>query len=61
MATTEEERLRKELSVEREELAGAVESLRAKVRSTASALGIGVAAVGGVSATARFLLRRRRR
>ena len=61
MATAEEERLRKELSVEREELAGAVETLRAKIRSTAGALGLGLVAAGGIGATARLLRRRGRR
>ena len=75
MATTEEERLRKQLSSEREQLADAVDTLRAeigeaaniggKLRSklpvvAAGALGLGFVAAGGVGATARLIFRRGR-
>lgn len=59
MATADQEQLRKELSTEREELAGAVESLRAKLRSTAKTLGVGLAVAGGVRTAVRLLSRRR--
>jgi hypothetical protein len=74
MASTEQN-LRRELHDEREQLAGAVETLRAelgeatnisgKLRSnlplvTAGALGLGFVASGGIGATARLLLRRGR-
>jgi hypothetical protein len=75
MATTEEQRLRKEISEEREQLAEAVETLRSelgeaadiggKLRSklpavTAGALGLGFLAAGGVGATMRLIFRRGR-
>ena len=75
MATTEEERLRKQLSSEREQLADAVETLRAELGEAADikgklqsklpavaagALGLGFIAAGGVGATARLLFRRGR-
>jgi len=75
MATTEENRLRKELSSEREQLANAVETLRAelgeaadiggKLKSklpavAAGALGLGFVAAGGLGATVRLLFRRSR-
>jgi hypothetical protein len=64
MASTEQE-LRRELRDEREQLAEAVGTLRAKVRSTlplvtAGALGLGFVAAGGIGATARLLRRRGR-
>jgi hypothetical protein len=65
MASTEQQ-LRRELHDEREQLAEAVGTLRARVRSklplvTAGALGLGFVASGGIGATARLLLRRRRK
>jgi hypothetical protein len=65
MANTEQQ-LRRELHDEREQLAEAVGTLRARVRSklplvTAGALGLGFVASGGIGATARLLLRRRRK
>jgi hypothetical protein len=65
MASTEQE-LRRELHDEREQLVEAVGTLRARLRSkiplvTAGALGLGFVASGGVGATARLLLRRRRK
>jgi hypothetical protein len=65
MASTEQQ-LRRELHDEREQLAVAVGTLRARLRSklplvTAGALGLGFVASGGVGATARLLLRRRRK
>jgi hypothetical protein len=65
MASTEQQ-LRRELHDEREQLAVAVGTLRAGLRSklplvTAGALGLGFVASGGVGATARLLLRRRRK
>ena len=65
MASTEQE-LRRELHDEREQLVEAIGTLRATVRSkiplvTAGALGLGFVASGGVGATARLLLRRRRK
>jgi hypothetical protein len=74
MASTEQQ-LRRELHDEREQLAEAVETLRAelgeatnvgaKLRSklplaTAGALGLGFVASGGIGATARLLMRRGR-
>jgi hypothetical protein len=74
MASTEE-KLRRELHEEREQLAEAVETLReeigdatnigAKLRSklplvTAGALGLGFVVSGGIGATARLLMRRGR-
>jgi hypothetical protein len=64
MASTEQD-LRRELRDEREQLAEAVESLRANIRSkvplaTAGALGLGFIASGGIGATARLLMRRGR-
>jgi hypothetical protein len=65
MASTEQE-LRRELHDEREQLAEAVGTLRAKVRSkiplaAGGALALGFVASGGARATARLLLRRHRR
>jgi hypothetical protein len=64
MASTEQD-LRRELHDEREQLAEAVETLRARFRSklpvmTAGALGLGFVASGGIGATARLLMRRSR-
>jgi len=64
MASTEQQ-LRRELHDEREQLAEAVGTLRANVRSklplvTAGALGLGFVASGGIGATARLLRRRGR-
>jgi hypothetical protein len=75
MATTEEERLRKQLGSEREQLADAVETLRSELGEAADisgklqsklpavaagALGLGFVAAGGLGATARLLFRRGR-
>jgi len=65
MASTEEE-LRQELHDEREQLTEAVGTLRAKVRSklplvAGGALALGFVASGGARATARLLMRRRRK
>lgn len=75
MATTEEQRLRRELSSEREELADAVETLRAELGEAtnvraqlqsklpvvaAGAFGVGFVLAGGIGATARLLIRRGR-
>ena len=75
MAGTDEQRLRRELSAERDQLADAVEELRAelgeatniggKLRSnlpvaTAGALGVGFIAAGGIGATMRLIMRRGR-
>ena len=75
MAGTDEQRLRRELSAEREQLADAVEELRAelgeatniggKLRSnlpvaTAGALDVGFIAAGGLGATMRLIMRRGR-
>jgi hypothetical protein len=75
MAGTDERQLRREVSTEREQLADAVELLRtelgdaanigAKLRSrlpvaTAAALGLGFVAAGGIRATMRLIMRRRR-
>jgi len=75
MATTEEERLRKQLSAEREQLADAVETLRSEVGAAADiggklrsklpvaaagALGLGFVVAGGIGATARLVFRRGR-
>jgi hypothetical protein len=75
MATTEEERLRKQLSAEREQLADAVDTLRSELGEAtdlagklqsklpvvaAGALGLGFLVAGGVGATARLLFRRGR-
>ena len=75
MAGTDEQRLRRELSAERAQLADAVEELRAelgeatniggKLRSnlpvaTAGALGVGFIAAGGIGATMRLIVRRGR-
>ena len=75
MAGTDEQRLRRELSAERAQLADAVEELRAelgdatniggKLRSnlpvaTAGALGVGLIAAGGIGATMRLIMRRGR-
>ena len=58
MATAEQEQLRKELSAEREELAGAVQQLRSTVRSKATAVGVGLAVASSVGAALRLLRRR---
>jgi hypothetical protein len=75
MATTEEQRLRRELSAEREQLADAVETLRSELGDAtniggklqsklpvvaAGALGLGFVVAGGIGATARLLFRRGR-
>jgi hypothetical protein len=75
MASAEQERLRRELHDEREQLADAVETLRgelgeatnvsAKLRTklplvAAGALGLGFVVSGGIGATARLLMRRSR-
>ena len=75
MATTEETRLREQLSSEREQLADAVETLRSELGeaadirgklqsklpvAAAGALGLGFVVAGGVGATARLLFRRGR-
>jgi len=75
MAGTDEQRLRRELSAERAQLADAVEELRAelgeatniggKLRSnlpvaTAGALGVGFIAAGGIGAAMRLIMRRGR-
>ena len=75
MAGTDEQRLRRELSAEREQLADAVEELRAelgeatniggRLRSNlpvaaAGALGVGFIAAGGIGATMRLIMRRGR-
>ena len=69
------EQVRRDIEAEREQLAGAAESLResigeatnvgAKIRSNlpvvaAGALGVGFLLAGGVGATARLIFRRRR-
>lgn len=74
MATAEEQRLRQELSQEREELADAVENLRAELDEAtnvrarlesklpavaAGAFGIGFVLAGGIGATARLVFRRK--
>ena len=75
MAGTEERQLRRELSAEREQLADAVDELRAelgeatniggKLRSNlpvaaAGAVGLGFVAAGGIGATMRLIMRRGR-
>ena len=75
MAGTDEQRLRRKVTAEREQLAEAVEELRAelgdatniggKLRSnlpvaTAGALGVGFIAAGGIGATMRLIVRRGR-
>ena len=75
MATAEEQRLRKQLSAERDQLADAVETLRSelgeatdiagKLKSklpvvAAGALGLGFVVAGGIGATARLVFRRGR-
>jgi hypothetical protein len=75
MAGSDERQLRRELSAEREQLADAVDELRAelgeatniggKLRSnllaaTAGALGLGFVAAGGIGATMRLIMRRGR-
>jgi sensor histidine kinase regulating citrate/malate metabolism len=64
MASTEQQ-LRRELHDEREELAEAVGTLRAKLRSkvplvAGGALALGFVASGGIGATVRLLMRRGR-
>jgi hypothetical protein len=69
MAPVEErtlEHVRREIGMEREELASAVGSLRGELRSklpvaAAAALGAGFVMSGGVGATFRLLFRRGRR
>jgi hypothetical protein len=75
MAGSNERQLRREMSAEREQLADAVEELRAelgeatniggKLRAnlpvaTAGALGLGFVAAGGIGATMRLIMRRGR-
>ena len=69
MATTEEQDIRRELQAERERLTEAVDELRAglggQLRSklpvaAAGAFALGFLKAGGVGATARLLMRRRR-
>jgi hypothetical protein len=75
MATAEEERLRKRLSAEREQLADAVDTLRSELGEAtnisgklqsklpvvaAGALGLGFVVAGGIGATARLVFRRGR-
>ena len=75
MAGSDERQLRRELSAEREQLADAVDELRAelgeatniggKLRSnlpaaTAGAVGLGFVAAGGIGATMRLIMRRGR-
>ena len=75
MAGTDERQLRREVSAEREQLAGAVEQLRTelgdatniggKLRSNlpaaaAGALGLGFVAAGGIGAAMRLVVRRGR-
>ncbi|HEY2371759.1 MAG TPA: hypothetical protein VGH82_04350 [Gaiellaceae bacterium] len=75
MATTEEQRLRQQLSSEREQLADAVETLRSEIGEATDiagklksklpvvavgALGLGFVVAGGIGATARLLFRRGR-
>jgi hypothetical protein len=75
MAGADERRLRREVSAEREQLADAVDELRAelgeatnvagKLRSNlpaaaAAALGVGFVVAGGIGATARLVVRRGR-
>jgi hypothetical protein len=75
MAGAEERRLRREVSAEREQLADAVDELRAELgeatnvggklranlpAAAAAALGVGFVAAGGVGATVRLVLRRGR-
>jgi hypothetical protein len=69
MAPVEErtlEHVRREIGMEREELASAVGSLRGELRSklpvaAAAALGAGFVMSGGIGATFRLLFRRGRR
>jgi len=69
MARVEErtlEQVRREIGVEREQLASAVGSLRGELRSrlpltAAAALGAGFVSAGGIGATIRLLFRRGRR
>jgi len=75
MAGTDERQLRRELSAEREQLADAVDELRAelgeatniggKLRANlpvaaAGAVGLGFVAAGGIGATMRLIMRRGR-
>ena len=75
MATAEEERLRKQLGAEREQLADAVDTLRSELGEAtnisgklqsklpvvaAGALGLGFVVAGGIGATARLVFRRGR-
>ena len=74
MATAEEQRLRQELSQEREELADAVENLRVELGEAtnvrgrlesklpavaAGAFGVGFVVAGGIGATARLVFGRK--
>jgi hypothetical protein len=69
MAPVEErtlEQVRREIDVEREQLASAVSSLRGELRSklpvaAAAALGVAFVSAGGIGATFRLLFRRGRR
>jgi hypothetical protein len=75
MAGAEERRLRREVSAEREQLADAVDELRAELgeatnvggklranlpAAAAAALGVGFVAAGGIGATMRLVMRRGR-
>ena len=69
MAKVEErttEQVRREIDLEREQLATAVDSLRGELRvarlplASAAALGAGFVLAGGIGATARLLFRRAR-
>jgi hypothetical protein len=75
MAGAEERRLRREVSAEREQLADAVDDLRAELgeatnvggklranlpAAAAAALGVGFVAAGGIGATMRLVMRRGR-
>jgi hypothetical protein len=75
MAGAEERRLRREVSAEREQLADAVDDLRAELgeatnvggklranlpAAAAAALGVGFVVAGGIGATMRLVMRRGR-
>jgi hypothetical protein len=75
MAGSDERQLRREVSAEREQLADAVDELRAELAeatnvggklranlpvATAGALGLGFIAAGGIGATMRLIMRRGR-
>jgi hypothetical protein len=64
MASSDQD-IRREIGEEREKLAEAVDTLRARLKAklpvaAAGAVGLGFVASGGLRATARLLLRRRR-